>query len=71
MITVAFCIMTLALSPASLRAQSGIFDQFTVTTPVAGETAPDFTLRTVDNEEFNLMEAAAEMPVVVEFGSFT
>ena len=64
-------LLTLALPQGPLPAQSAVFDEFTVTPPVAGEMAPDFTLRTVDNEEFNLMEVAAEMPVVVEFGSFT
>jgi peroxiredoxin len=48
-----------------------MFDNFTKASPKAGETAPDFTLLTLDNEPFHLMEAAAEMPVVVEFGSFT
>jgi hypothetical protein len=67
----AFSLLILALSPGSAKAQSAIFEEFAVTAPVAGDMAPDFTLRTVDNEEFNLMEAAAEMPVVMEFGSFT
>ena len=38
---------------------------------VAGEGAPDFTLLTVDGEEFTLSEAYANRPVVIEFGSFT
>ena len=37
----------------------------------AGETAPDFTLMTLDNESFNLMDEAKDMPLVIEFGSFT
>lgn len=57
--------------PDSSKAQSARFDQFAETSPKAGETAPDFTLLTLDNESFNLTEAAAEKPVVIEFGSFT
>jgi hypothetical protein len=64
-------LLTLAFSFRPLQAQSAKFDEFTVTPPVAGEMAPDFTLLTLKNEEFNLMEVAAEMPVVMEFGSFT
>jgi hypothetical protein len=64
-------LLVLALAPTSALAQSARFEQFTVTSPKAGEMAPDFTLLTVDNEPFNLMEAAADVPVVVEFGSFT
>lgn len=52
-------------------AQSAKFEQFTVTSPKAGDTAPDFTLMTLEGEPFNLMEVAAEKPVVIEFGSFT
>jgi peroxiredoxin len=48
-----------------------MFDNFTRTSPKAGEMAPDFTLLTLDNEPFHLMEAAADKPVVIEFGSFT
>jgi len=53
------------------RAQSAMFDNFVEASPRAGETAPDFTLLTLEGEPFHLMEATAEMPVVVEFGSFT
>jgi hypothetical protein len=53
------------------RAQSARFDQFAETSPKAGEMAPDFDLLTLDNDPFNLMEAAAEKPLVIEFGSFT
>jgi hypothetical protein len=57
------------LAPA--HAQSARFDEFAEASPKAGEMAPDFTLLTLDNESFNLMSVAADMPVVVEFGSFT
>jgi len=33
--------------------------------------APDFTLMTLENKPFNLMEATLEKPLVIEFGSFT
>ena len=59
------------LLPATVQAQSARFDEFADTSPKAGEMAPDFTLLTVENEPFNLMEAAAEKPLVIEFGSFT
>jgi hypothetical protein len=59
------------LWPANAQAQSARFEQFGQTSPKAGEMAPDFTLLTLENEEFNLMEAAAEKPLVIEFGSFT
>jgi peroxiredoxin len=36
-----------------------------------GEIAPDFTLETLDGEEFTLSEAYANRPVVIEFGSYT
>ena len=54
-----------------VQAQSARFDQFAETSPKAGEMAPDLTLMTLDNEPFNLMEAVAEKPLVIEFGSFT
>ena len=60
-----------ALAPTTAEAQSARFDEFAKTSPKAGEMAPDFTLLTLDNESFNLMEAAAEKPLVIEFGSFT
>ena len=63
--------LLLALTPTTAQAQSARFDQFADTSPKAGEMAPDFTLMTLDNEPFNLMEAVGEMPLVIEFGSFT
>ena len=65
------CTLLLAMAPTTAQAQSARFDQFAETSPKAGEMAPDFTLMTVDNEPFNLMEAVAEKPLVIEFGSFT
>ena len=59
------------LLPDNAQGQSARFEQFAQTSPKAGEMAPDFTLLTLENEEFNLMEAAAEKPLVIEFGSFT
>ena len=59
------------LLPASVQAQSARFEQFVQTSPKAGEMAPNFTLLTLENESFNLMEVAAEKPLVIEFGSFT
>jgi hypothetical protein len=64
-------LLSVAILPMSVTAQSAAFDNFTVTSPKAGEMAPDFTLTTLDNQPFNLMEAAAENPLVLEFGSFT
>jgi len=61
----------LLAAPHVARAQSAMFDNFVEASPRAGETAPDFTLLTLEGEPFHLMEATAEMPVVVEFGSFT
>ena len=54
-----------------VQGQSARFDEFAETSPKAGEMAPDFTLLTLENESFNLMSVAADMPVVIEFGSFT
>jgi hypothetical protein len=64
-------LMAAAALPKSATAQSAAFDSFTVTSPKAGEMAPDFTLMTLDNQPFNLMEAVAEKPLIIEFGSFT
>ena len=64
-------LLVLVLAPTSAFAQSAKFEQFAETAPLAGEMAPDFTLNTLENESFNLMSVAADMPVVVEFGSFT
>ncbi|NNM07433.1 MAG: hypothetical protein HKO65_20245 [Gemmatimonadetes bacterium] len=61
----------LGLVPNPLAAQSAIFEQFPETSPMAGEMAPAFRLMTLENEPFNLMSVVADMPVVVEFGSFT
>ena len=66
-----FCLLLPALAPTTAEAQSARFDQFAETSPKAGEMAPDFDLLTLDNEPFNLMEAAADKPLVIEFGSFT
>ena len=49
----------------------GMFAEFPNRTPKVGEIAPDFTLRTLDNETFTLSDAFAAGPVVIEFGSFT
>ena len=65
------CLLTFIASPDPAQGQSARFDEFAQTSPKAGEMAPDFSLLTVDNEPFNLLEAAADMPVVIEFGSFT
>ena len=59
------------LAAPALFAQSARFEQFTETKPMAGEVTPDFTLQTVDGEEFTLSEAYVEQPVVIEFGSYT
>jgi len=59
------------LLPGTAQGQSARFDEFAETSPKAGEMAPDFTLLTVEGEPFTLMEAAAEMAIVIEFGSFT
>ncbi len=63
--------LTLLLAPLQGVAQSARFDQFAQASPKAGEVAPDFTLMTLDNESFNLMDEAKDMPLVIEFGSFT
>ena len=67
----AFLVLLLISSPGPVQGQSARFDEFAETSPKAGEMAPDFTLLTLDNEPFNLMEVAADGPVVIEFGSFT
>ncbi len=64
-------LLALLLTPTSAFGQSARFEQFAETSPMAGEMAPDFTLMTLDNEPFHLMSVVADMPVVVEFGSFT
>ena len=66
---------TLVVAVATLArpadAQSRRFDEFPETQPRPGETAPDFTLETLEGETFTLSEAFAERPVVIEFGSYT
>ena len=63
-------LVTLA-APSEIFAQSERFEKFAETTPKAGESAPDFTLKTLDGEAFTLSEAASKQPVVIEFGSYT
>ena len=63
--------LAIGLSAADVAAQSARFEQFVEASPKAGETAPDFTLKTMDGETFTLSEAYAEQPVVIEFGSYT
>ena len=70
LVGVTFSVLLLS-SPGAVQGQSARFDEFAETSPKAGEMAPDFTLLTLDNEQFNLMEVAADRPVVIEFGSFT
>ena len=57
--------------PLMLSAQSAKFDEFPNVQPKAGDMAPDFKLKTVDGEVFQLSEAVAKQPVVIEFGSYT
>lgn len=63
--------LALLVWAGAAEAQSARFDTFTEATPMAGEIAPDFSLMTLDGEPFSLHEAAAEKPVLLEFGSFT
>ena len=53
------------------RSGSGMFAEFPDREPKVGEMAPDFTLKTLENETFTLSEAYEQGPVVIEFGSFT
>ncbi len=39
--------------------------------PALEETAPDFTLQTIDGEEVTLSEEVGEQPIVLVFGNFT
>ena len=64
-------LLTFIVPAEPAHGQSARFDQFVEASPKAGEMAPNFTLLTLDNEPFDLMAAAAEKPVVIEFGSFT
>ena len=64
--------LSLAQQQQEQRRRSGsMFEGFEERTPAAGEIAPDFTLKTLEGEEFTLSEAYAKGPVVIEFGSFT
>ncbi len=67
----AVALLALLLGPPALLAQSARFEQFGETKPMAGEVAPDFTLKTLDGERFTLSEVYAAQPVVIEFGSYT
>lgn len=68
---VAFLTLVVVAMPSNALAQSERFEKFAEATPKAGEKAPDFTLKTLDGEVFSLSEAAANQPVVIEFGSYT
>ncbi len=68
---VALLTLVMVTAPSDVFAQSERFEKFAETTPRAGEQAPDFTLKTLDGEIFTLSEAAANQPVVIEFGSYT
>jgi len=70
-LAVALLALAIVATPSNAFAQSERFKKFAETTPKAGEKAPDFTLKTLDGEVFNLSEAAADQPVVIEFGSYT
>ncbi len=70
-LALAAVLLGILLIPADSLAQGNRFDEFPFTPPLVGEGAPDFTLLTVDGEEFTLSEAYANRPVVIEFGSFT
>lgn len=65
------CVALTVILPLTLSAQSAKFDEFPNVQPKAGEMAPDFALKTVDGEDFQLSEAVAKQPVVIEFGSYT
>jgi hypothetical protein len=68
---VALLTLVVVTAPSDAFEQSERFEKFSETTPKAGEKAPDFTLKTLDGEVFTLSEAAANQPVVIEFGSYT
>ncbi len=64
--------LSLAQQQQQQRRRGGsMFEGFEDRAPTAGEIAPDFTLKTLEGEEFTLSEAFAKGPVVIEFGSFT
>ncbi len=67
----AMALAAMLLAPSELLAQSSRFEEFPFTPPLVGEIAPDFTLLTVEGEEFILSEEYAVRPVVIEFGSYT
>ena len=67
----ALAALALLSFPSLLSAQSSRFEEFTMTNPMVGDMAPDFTLQTVDGEELTLSDVYAEPPVVIEFGYYT
>jgi cytochrome oxidase Cu insertion factor (SCO1/SenC/PrrC family) len=71
--SIAAIALTIGLTaiPATGYGQSAKFNEFPEKFPKAGDIAPDFTLKTRDGDEFNLAEAVAKQPVVIEFGSYT
>lgn len=70
LVAILVCVVA-TLSVNGATAQSSKFEEFPNVFPKAGDTAPDFTLKTLDGETFTLSEAYAEQPVVIEFGSYT
>jgi hypothetical protein len=64
-------VITQAQEQSRARSGRGMFAEFPDREPKAGEMAPDFTLKTLDDETFTLSEAYEQGPVVIEFGSFT
>jgi hypothetical protein len=66
----ALVLAVMAAAPPAM-AQGARFSEFPNTFPKKGDMAPDFTLKTIDGEVFNLSEAVAKQPVVIEFGSYT
>ena len=67
----ALALLAILLAPSHLSAQGTRFTEFTITKPLVGDVAPDFTLYTLEGEEFALSEVYANTPVVIEFGSYT
>ncbi len=75
---VSIALLTVLLLPQLSLAQQqqrrgggSMFEGFEERTPAPGEIAPDFTLKTLEGEEFSLSAAYTKGPVVIEFGSFT
>ncbi|MFC1530011.1 hypothetical protein ACFL41_01200 [Gemmatimonadota bacterium] len=64
-------VISQAQEQSRARSGRGMFAEFPEREPKVGEMAPDFTLKTLENETFTLSEAFAQGPVVIEFGSFT